>query len=815
MHVKPPKELILVAHDAASNELVEGIEAALETRDPATGEWLPIDSCTTNRLGCAGFRVPKPYRRTCRNDSVLRIRFREPSAHTIRTIPANGYRNLFETTVSAGSERPGKAKPVADMHYHISLRAQNRFGQDFHPDPNDPSDPRHPAKDAIWYKSVRKLKARVDGRWMHFNKVDWKRIRSAGRQPIRSRAYRKYESLLLGQVRPANANNRLDNYTQATHPHTRSGQVRLGFNAISPFESNLANTSRKRFVSSVAKSGADAHWLRRIGGSRQQGRLTHWENFLSEHRMMREQDPTIERLDWQFLRDGRELATASDSVTYVVNVIEGGHALQHRLFPNEVDYDMSNRTEKENKALLKYYDELRKDPALDAGTRAALARLDPGQTRLRLNKEAMDDSSGLLGWSRRAVVDSMERVQLRELSELSLTVDDLLEDELERNLRQLKALDPPVHMMTIAHLSYNGMLGHSPALDDGTFIGRLVARRVYAIRVSEDPQYQNQWKGLFFTVPGVNRFGSSLMHGLVDTLNGRRILIDLKHSDPMVRRYFYDSLMTDRVPPICSHCAVNGMPLDFWSPFNDEYALLRAPFSTHLYPFGINLYNEEIKYIRRHGGIIGLTLEHRVLGGYINKLNHYDFRVNRKGRQITPGPRRRFNHDRFMLRWLSDRSPDRRLLDPALEYTRNELGVPERRVLRTVTDDYKSVEPVLRNLFLIIDTIKVDARSLDGITDPSYPWGFICLGSDLDGVIDPIDICPTADQFPLLRDRLRQFIPVFLHLRFKEADAIHSTGEVLPFEYSDYFTAQFSIDDALDALFYRSLREFTFNKIRP
>ncbi|MBK9175272.1 MAG: hypothetical protein IPM46_02820 [Flavobacteriales bacterium] len=810
--VKPPKEVVVLARDVEAERLIPGVRVELQSRADGRQPWKHLADGTTNTLGTIGFRLPKHHRAVMRSDSVLRFVIDGADGrHPQRIVPLTGYRALIDLDFRA-ADTESRGVCVADMHYHISMRAHNRFGQDIYSGARIDPRPGVPPTDVSWHKDLGKLQVRVQGKWRKARGMGWKQLSKAAKDDTDSRRHATYRGLLLGDVRPVKENNRLDHYTQATHPHVREGGVRLAYNAISPFESSLANNRGKRTVSNVVKSGANPRWLNRIGGNgSKEERMTHWENFLLEHDMMHRQDSTIEGLHWRFLRDGRDLESAPDSVLFVVTVIEGGHALQHELFPNEVDMDMANRTKTANEKYMKHLEELHKRNNLDPQSAAALHRLDEEFRQVEESQQLLKDTIGILGLGNIEAQRTLTIQRDSVRNNLFDHADEILEDELARNIRALKALDPPVHMMTVAHLSYNGMLGHAPALDDATFWGRLVARRVYAIRVSEDPQYIKQWKGLFFTVPGVNRFGRRMMKELLDTSNGRRIHIDLKHSDPMARRFFYDSLMTAQAPPICSHCAVNGLPFDYWSPLTDEYAMLRAPFTTHLYPFGINLFDEEIRMFHRHGGIIGLPLEHRVLGGYINKPDYHAFALDRKGRRGGRVCTKRFEHDRRLLLWLRNDSAGRHVLAPAVAYTKGRLGVPERHVDEVLHEDYISVEPLLRNLFHIIDCIRADAPG----SSLAHPWQHVCIGSDLDGVIDPIDICPTAGQFPLLRDRMQQFIPVFLHLRRLEAEANRTSGVPAPCVMDDYFDQRFALEDALEAFFHGSLRAFTIKHLRP
>ena len=271
-------------------------------------------------------------------------------------------------------------------------------------------------------------------------------------------------------------------------------------------------------------------------------------------------------------------------------------------FPHKLNFDLANRSKKQNEKL---FDELAEKPGFNSLQNKDYQDILSMQQDI---KQAKPDESRQ-DFKERIVTEK----KLLNFDKMAY-MDHLFTSELKDNIIALKQLNPPIHMVTPAHLAYNGMMGHAPAIDDGSFITNLIARKVYSIRVSDDPLYQGQWKGLFYSIPGPNKFGKTVLNDLASNQNGHQILLDLKHSDFLTRKYFFDSLMIKyQLPPICSHCAVTGLSDTYYSPFNDEYNILRANFTTTLYPFGINLYDEEIIRICDNDGIIGIPFEQRVL----------------------------------------------------------------------------------------------------------------------------------------------------------------------------------------------------------
>jgi hypothetical protein len=86
-------------------------------------------------------------------------------------------------------------------------------------------------------------------------------------------------------------------------------------------------------------------------------------------------------------------------------------------------------------------------------------------------------------------------------------------------------------------------------------------------------------------------------------------------------------------------------------------------------------------------------------------------------------------------------------------------------------------------------------------------WEYVCLGSDLDGLIDPINICPSASQYPFFKEKLTVLIPLFLYIRknFEKRDKLLGAFRT----YDEYFDSGFTMHQALQMVFYNNLKDFT------
>lgn len=634
---------------------------------------------------------------------------------------------LFFAAANCSKAQSSCDSCVADMHYHISMRAYHKNGLKIIEGDID--------QQAINIYSDKRLKFK----------------------------YNKY--FVRPKKQPTNAH--LGNFSQATLPHTRDGNVKLIFNAISPFEYNLNDERFDRLINSLFKTRAKSKWLGVIGNW---DRLNHFEGYKKELEMLTRQESR--GVDWQYWDGLKDNVDWSKAV--VVNVLEGGHALQGRHF--RPDYQNAPGTFPGESD--RFFDELQKEALTSEDVKRVFELIAAAQSQVRetvqkykkqikeqqKEGEMSADINPLPGDRNRAISFVAERIR----------------DELIGNIKSIKDNYPPVFMVTVGHLSYNGMTGHAPALD-GNGITRGLLRRFYRTRVSNDKVWRRNWNDKFFSPTIPTYFGKLLIDSLVSNRGGtHRIYIDLKHSSYPLRQWFYDSLACkEKIPPICSHCAVNGLSKIHYSVTTDEYAYADSRQVTNFYPLSINLYNEEITAICKLGGLIGLTLEERVLGGYMNNP------VNVDGKKQL---RRKANRT-FLKKLRENGELDGLLREITLEARREPFNasLSETEAFKILLADYQSIEPFLSNLFHVLD---YSQKGKDG-------WNHVCIGSDFDGFIDPLDLVPTASQYPYFKRRMRQFIPLFLHQRDGNANA-----------WQKYYNNADELTNCLNRLFYVNLQEF-------
>jgi hypothetical protein len=737
------------------------------------------------------------------------------------------------------------SKRVADMHYHVSKRNHNLWAQEFY----EPGKLKKKVPDNInWLKWYKKLCVYNGKKWVNV-KVGSNKKKHQERKRI----------LLNGDwVKSKDGANNLKHFSEATFPHMREGNVFIGFNAISPFEHSVSDVWIKRFLSSAFKSGNHIEWLKTMGNKEK--RFSHWENFRREYEMITSQRQNMNNFQWSYLKTGEDLEKHLQHPV-IINVVEGGHILQDKYFPHFIDYNLTDSTSEITlRERQKIFDRIKAD---------ALNPLNLDLSTIQTRQE-ISDKQGL---------SRQERNQQLAESDSSMwrVVDLALLNELYTNIETLKSMD--IYMMAIAHLSYNGMVGHAPALDVSKkpLLENLISgflRRAYGTRVSNDRRYRKAFDGTFYRVPGVNYFGDSVMTRLLHRSTGR-IQIDLKHSDPITRKVVLNKYVSlsnmaesedEKLRPICSHCAVNGLPIDYASPMVNEYQLLKASVVNKFYPFGMNLYNDEVKQIVEQNGIIGIPLEERVLGGYINGKIQWPHCIERNGERYrldksVKDKSKRFKYLKKALHYLhQEANPE---MMAALSFYQNRLssdGIASdsTKVLELVCHDYLNTEPFLQNMFHVVDIAfsTNQNKKIDSLYRFSYPivsentksniaqlqsqyvtpttksqisnvlkdsvdvikeksWNHLCIGSDLDGLIDPLNVCPTTTNYPLFREKLEVLIPLFLHIRSEFEPDDPFLGRHRGFhDYFDKTNSGFKVTDALDKVFYHNLRSFSSYMIK-
>jgi len=395
------------------------------------------------------------------------------------------------------------------------------------------------------------------------------------------------------------------------------------------------------------------------------------------------------------------------------------------------------------------------------------------------------------------------------------------ETEILDNIKIARNLEHRLFFVTYAHFTWNRMAGNAKTLD------KFGLRRAFARTYAKN---KNNREKLFL------KFGEGI-HGDIDvdeykfisptppngytyplpiTANdpneshrlgiGRKAIlalltpqpgarhpeptyIDVKHMDVQARSEYYalrDSLSNAwkiNIPIIASHVAVSGEdfsiaqatglnpnydlypelddPLAFYQkeclgnknklwltitsyksspdePVNHWYVGEKGanPFVGHInpttagwfYPWSLNLYDEEIPRIHDSDGIMGIMLDGRQLGARMTNYNRNSY-------------------------WSK--------IEKAFKTEANGLVINESQLS---FDEYKEMEPLFRNMVYIVKHCNREGNIC---------WKHISLGTDFDGLIDPLDVCPTASSMPTFKKKAA--LGLMLYCRIHNAEC----GEVL------------------------------------
>lgn len=254
-------------------------------------------------------------------------------------------------------------------------------------------------------------------------------------------------------------------------------------------------------------------------------------------------------------------------------------------------------------------------------------------------------------------------------------------------------------------------------------------------------------------------------YDMIAFLQERKILIDIKHMSLKSRLDLYKhyKLRGYDLPVICTHAGMTGIShRDINRYLSRRYRTNRRHKTVHLrlakpMKYGnhprpafnassINLYDEDVAFILQSGGLIGLSLDKRILG-------YVDWEHNSNSRQPVPNDTEYIAEREFPF--FFDTSEGSIEIGEAIEHdqvlTWNDLH------------DGGLVNPALgryhlRFFFQQIVHILAIAEQIDYSKEKALRQ--ICLGSDFDGIINPIWCCESVDELDQFRELVRtQFVP--------------------------------------------------------
>ena len=241
------------------------------------------------------------------------------------------------------------------------------------------------------------------------------------------------------------------------------------------------------------------------------------------------------------------------------------------------------------------------------------------------------------------------------------------------------------------------------------------------------------------------------------------IYIDIKHLSLAARRDFYHYRERNgysNIPILATHMGVTGISYDpdivreyiVDKKFKENRGTVEVLFErpqgigrsvwkggggeTHFNPWSINLYDEEIPVILESGGLIGLILDQRVLGANPVKGEYFskvEFDAWMAGRL-----------DQLFEEFEED-EPVEEVAEPLV--AARALGMKQKDHLRHLCNN-------------ILHIAKIGGPDA---------WNQLCLGTDFDGMIDPINGCRDSTELGNLEEDLVDMLGRMIQ-EAKEAD---------------------------------------------
>ena len=249
----------------------------------------------------------------------------------------------------------------------------------------------------------------------------------------------------------------------------------------------------------------------------------------------------------------------------------------------------------------------------------------------------------------------------------------------------------------------------------------------YGMKMIKNPVFNPVGKSL-------NPLGRAFIREALSTQHGRRILIDVKHMSLKSRLSYYQLRQNEfpDAPIVATHMGVTGVSYKNKPVKKSKSDLVEkcaqvsyyrslGAMDTYFNPWSINLFDEDIREIMKSGGLIGLSLDQRILGcGNVSKEN--------------------FSQKEFVQ---SEFQPVKRPnYHPYIDYSQ----LPAKKF-----NDWQM-------RFFCNNWLHVIKVGIQEIGDDA--WNHICIGSDFDGLIDPVNDFKSAADYKFLFGRVVEWLPV-------------------------------------------------------
>jgi microsomal dipeptidase-like Zn-dependent dipeptidase len=327
------------------------------------------------------------------------------------------------------------------------------------------------------------------------------------------------------------------------------------------------------------------------------------------------------------------------------------------------------------------------------------------------------------------------------------------------HIGQYKAADKnTVHAILIIegpHAFYGARQGKTEMEIYGTFWSNFeaftTANRIFSLNIAhlQENDFCNHAFGIqIFKPRPFYPFGNGIsQHGfkLLQKMKEKNILLDIKHMSLFARKQLYDyRIGEDQWPVVCTHAGLTGIRHEDRGRYvihsSDEGGHLRVRHykpagylaGTSFNPCTINLYDEDVREIVFSGGLIGLSLDQRILGTPEEWMMSIDNMGDIYEEEVfSPAER-----DYFMntVRSTPLDSDIIKVADISNADKQNWPHFHARHFLNQVFHLFRIADRYFFNKAVMAERI--------------------CIGSDFDGMINPVDCCRNVTEMEKFRKML-------------------------------------------------------------
>jgi microsomal dipeptidase-like Zn-dependent dipeptidase len=246
---------------------------------------------------------------------------------------------------------------------------------------------------------------------------------------------------------------------------------------------------------------------------------------------------------------------------------------------------------------------------------------------------------------------------------------------------------------------------------------------------------------------GLTEAGKHAIRELLSTANGKRILIDVKHMSAKCRKEYYELLKTEfavqNIPIICSHTGIIEQRETLNRVIAENVDTDNSNDGTYLHNWSINICREDFETIYNSKGLIGIQLDEKRMGGGIAK-----HKINDKRKLCGNGD-----------------TNSQAYADYKKEY----------------------LQVLMANIFEVVRKIKNKSA-----------WDIVCIGSDMDGIINPMDIYSDCSTMESLKQDVIQFL--------KTKTPIEDVN--LKPEFIKTYMYGFTPEEIADKIFFKNVDDF-------